>query len=139
MARRRSNPAAMNYLTVRAIHETAVALSVTGFFLRGLVGLAGVELPGGRVAKALPHAIDTVLLASALTLAWMLGITPLTAPWLLAKVCGLVVYIGLGVVALRAALPLRVRATAWVAALLSASWIVSVAITKSPLGVFSLV
>jgi hypothetical protein len=41
-------------------------------------------------------------------------------------------------VALRGTLPLRVRATAWVVALATVSWIVSVAITKSPLGAFSL-
>lgn len=128
----------MNYLTVRAIHETAVTLSVAGFFLRGLVGLAGVQDLGGRVARTLPHVVDTVLLASALVLAWMLGITPLSAPWLMAKACGLVVYIGLGMVALRAGLPLRIRATAWIAALATVGWIVSVAITKSPWGVFSL-
>ena len=128
----------MNYLTVRAIHEAAVTLSVTGFFIRGLVGLAGVPGPAGRVARTLPHVVDTVLLASALGLAWMLGITPLSAPWLMAKVCGLAVYIGLGMVALRVGVPWRIRATAWIAALATVGWIVSVAITKSPWGFFSL-
>lgn len=128
----------MNYLTVRAIHETAVTLSVTGFFIRGLVGLAGVQGPGGRLARTLPHVVDTVLLASALVLAWMLGVTPLSAPWLMAKVCGLVAYIGLGMVALRAGVPWRIRATAWIAALATVGWIVSVAVTKSPWGFFSL-
>lgn len=128
----------MNYLTIRAIHETAVALSVTGFFIRGLAGLAGIGSLGGRVAKTLPHVVDTVLLLSALTLAWMLRITPLSAPWLMAKACGLVLYIGLGMLALRSGLPLRIRAAAWGAALATVGWIVSVAITKSPLGVFGL-
>jgi len=47
---------------------------------------------------------------------------------------GLIAYVGLGVLALRPGRPRGVRATAWVAALLTAGWIVSVAITKSPLG-----
>ena len=128
----------MNYLTIRTIHETAVALSVTGFFIRGLGGLVGAQPLGGRVAKALPHAIDTVLLASALTLAWMLGVTPLSAPWLTAKVCGLVVYIGLGVVALRPSVPPALRLAAWIGALATVGWIISVAVTKSPLGFLSL-
>jgi uncharacterized membrane protein SirB2 len=128
----------MNYLVVRTIHETAVGLSITGFFVRGLGSLAGLEAIGGRIARALPHAIDTILLLSALTLAWMLQVTPLSAPWLMAKVIGLVVYIALGVVAMRRTLPTRVRATAWVGALLTVSWVVSVAITKSPLGALSL-
>jgi uncharacterized membrane protein SirB2 len=129
----------MNYLTIRTIHETAVALSVTGFFIRGLGALVGAEPVGGRWVKALPHAVDTVLLASALTLAWMLGITPLSAPWLLAKVCGLVLYIGLGIVALRPGVSTGVRLAAWIGALATVGWIISVAITKNPLGVLSLV
>ena len=59
----------MNYLQVRLIHETAVALSVTGFFIRGLMRLIGAKPLGGRALRALPHAIDTVLLASALAFA----------------------------------------------------------------------
>ena len=127
----------MDYLTIRAIHETAVALSVTGFFVRGLGALVGAQPLGGRWLKALPHAVDTVLLLSALTLAWMLRITPLSAPWLLAKVCGLVAYIALGMVALRPGLSTGVRLAAWIAALVTVAWIVSVAITKSPLGFLS--
>jgi uncharacterized membrane protein SirB2 len=129
----------MNYITIRMIHETAVALSITGFFIRGLGRLVGAEPLGGRLVRSLPHAIDTVLLVSALTLAWMLGITPLSAPWLMAKVCGLVIYIGLGVVALRAGVSTGVRLAAWIGALVTVGWIVSVAITKSPWGVLSLI
>ena len=128
----------MNYLTVRMIHETAVALSVTGFIVRGLGRLVGAAPLGGRLVKSMPHAIDTVLLLSALTLAWMLGITPLSAPWLMAKICGLVVYIGLGVVVMRAAVSTGVRLAAWIGALVTVGWIISVAITKSPFGALSL-
>jgi len=124
----------MDYLTIRTIHESAVALSITGFFLRGGAGLAGAAWVRGRAAKTVPHVVDTVLLASAIALAWMLGITPFTAPWLMAKVIGLLAYIGLGVVALRPSNSRRVRAVAWVAALATAGWIVSVAITKNPAG-----
>jgi uncharacterized membrane protein SirB2 len=129
----------MNYLTVRMIHETAVALSVTGFFIRGLGRLVGAEPLGGCLVKSLPHAIDTVLLLSALALAWMLGITPLSAPWLMAKICGLVVYICLGALAMRAGVSTGVRLAAWICALVTAGWIISVAITKSPWGVLSLI
>ena len=128
----------MDYLTIRTIHESAVALSITGFFLRGAAGLAGAGWVRGRAARTLPHLVDTVLLASAIALAWMLRITPFGAPWLMAKVIGLFVYIGLGVVALRPANPRGVRAAAWVAALVTAGWIVSVAFTKNPLGFLAL-
>ena len=40
--------------------------------------------------------------------------------------------------ALRPGRPVRVRALAWIAALLTFAWIVSVALTKSPLGALAL-
>ena len=128
----------MNYLAIRTVHESAVALSIAGFFLRGAAGLAGAAWVRGRAARTVPHVVDTVLLASAIALAWMLGITPFRAPWLMAKVIGLLAYIGLGVVALRPSNPRSVRAVAWLAALTTAGWIVSVAITKNPAGFLSL-
>ena len=124
----------MDDLAVKALHQGAVALSVTGFFARGLGSLRGAAWVRGRLAKTLPHVVDTVLLLSAVTLAWRAHINPLDAPWLLAKIAGLLLYIGLGVVALRPGPPLAVRATAWAAALLTVGWIISVAITKNPYG-----
>jgi len=124
----------MDYATVKLVHQSAVALSLTGFFLRGAASLAGARWVGTRAAKTLPHIVDSVLLLSALTLAWMLRLTPGNAPWLLAKIVGLVVYVGLGVLALRPGRSPGVRAAAWVAALMTAGWIVSVALMKNPFG-----
>jgi uncharacterized membrane protein SirB2 len=128
----------MDYLAIRSFHETSVALSVAGFALRGAAGLADARWVRGRVAKTLPHVIDTALLTSALMLVTMLRLNPFVTPWLLAKLCGLVAYIGLGVVALRPAVARPVRAAAWVAALGVAGWIISVAFTKTPWGFFAL-
>ena len=128
----------MDYLTVKLIHQSAVALSLTGFFVRGAASLSGATWVQSRMAKTLPHIIDTVLLLSALTLAWMLSLTPANAPWLMAKVVGLVAYVALGVIAMRPTRSRRVRVAAWLAAMATAAWIVSVAITKSAWGVFGL-
>jgi len=124
----------MDYATVKIIHQTAVVLSVSGFFARGLGALSGDAWVRSRLAKTVPHVVDSALLVSALALAWMLHATPGSAPWLVAKIGGLVVYIGLGMVALRPGRPVYVRAGAWVAALATFGWIVSVAVTKQPLG-----
>ncbi len=128
----------MDYLAIRSFHESAVALSIGGFAARAGAGLAGAAWVRTRWARTLPHVVDTALLASALALVAMLRVNPLATPWLAAKLCGLVAYIALGVVALRPGVARGTRAVAAVAALGVAGWIVSVAITKSPLGVFSL-
>ena len=124
----------MDYSTVKTIHQSAVALSFAGFFARGLGALGGAAWVRARPAKTLPHVVDSVLLLSALWLAWTLRLNPAGAPWLLAKIVGLVAYIGLGMVALKDGRPRALRATAWLAALLVFGYIVSVALTKSPLG-----
>jgi uncharacterized membrane protein SirB2 len=128
----------MDYSTLKVVHQGAVVLSICGFFARGIGALAGAAWVRTRVAKTLPHVIDTVLLGSALWLAWMMRLTPGNAPWLAAKIVGLVIYIGLGMLALRPGRPLPVRALAWVGALLTFGWIVSVALSKNPLGALAL-
>jgi uncharacterized membrane protein SirB2 len=127
----------MDYFTLKLIHQTAVALSFCGFVARGAGSLAGAAWVRGRAARSVPHLVDSVLLLSALTLAFTLRLDPVNAPWLLAKLTALMVYIGVGIVALRQSFPLRTRATAWAAALLTFGYMVSVAITKSPAGVFA--
>jgi uncharacterized membrane protein SirB2 len=125
------------YATVKMIHMSAVGVSFCGFFARGIGTLRGATWARGRTARTLPHVVDTVLLASAIALAWMLRLNPLETPWLLAKIVGLVVYIGLGMVTLRPGRPAAVRTGAWVAALLVFVYIVSVAVTKHPAGVLA--
>jgi uncharacterized membrane protein SirB2 len=124
----------MDYLIVKTVHQSAVALSFAGFFARGLGALAGAPWVGARAAKTLPHIVDSVLLLSALWLAWSLRLNPAEVPWLLAKIIGLLAYIGIGMVALKPGRPPALRAFAWLAALAVFGYIVSVALTKNPLG-----
>ncbi len=127
------------YATIKTVHMTAVAISFTGFFARGVGMLRGAAWVRSRAARTLPHIVDTVLLASAITLAWLLRLNPLETPWLFAKIVGLLAYIGLGMVAIRPGRPAAVRGAAWVAALLVFLYIVSVAYTKSPAGPVALI
>ena len=129
----------MDYGVIKSVHQGAVALSVAGFFARGAASLAGAGWVRGRLARTLPHVVDSVLLASALALAWMLRPTPASAPWLMAKIVGLLAYIALGMLALRPGRPVWMRATAWVAALVVFGWIVSVALLKDPRGFIALI
>ena len=81
----------------------------------------------------MPHLVDTLLLASAVALAVMSHQYPLANGWLTAKVAGLLIYIGLGTVALKRGRTRRVRVTAWLAAQAVFFYIVAVAITRQPL------
>ena len=124
----------MDYASLKLIHQTAVLLSISGFLARGLGSLLGAEWVRSRAARTWPHVIDSVLLASALSLAWTLRLNPVAAPWLLAKIVGLLFYIGLGMLALRPGLPRRVRALAMAGAWVCMAQIVATAISKNPCG-----
>lgn len=121
------------YVFAKDLHLACVVLSLGGFAARGALMLAGSPLLGTRFVRIAPHVVDTVLLASALWLSWMLQQYPFVHGWLTAKVLGLVAYIVLGAVALRRGRTKRVRAAAFAGAALSAAYIVAVALTKDPL------
>ncbi len=125
-------------LFVKHIHLTFVALSALGFLLRGIWMIMDSPLLTAKLTKILPHVFDTLLLVSALTLAISLKLNPADHPWLLAKIIGLVAYIGLGVVALKPKFPKPVRISAWIAAILCFWYIATAAISKSAAGIFVL-
>lgn len=85
-----------------------------------------------RWVKIAPHIVDTVLLTSAIALAVMLEQDPMHDSWLSAKVLGLLLYIGLGMIALRLGKTHETRISAWIAAQFVFLYIVLVAVTKSP-------
>jgi uncharacterized membrane protein SirB2 len=124
----------MLYQAVKQLHITCVILSGCGFFLRGLLMLRGSPWLGSRWARIVPDTVDSLLLASALTLAVLLGQYPFVDAWLTAKVLGLLLYIGLGMLALRQRAARGVRVAAWLAALTVFAYIVSVALSKNAAG-----
>lgn len=119
---------------LRVLHIGFALCSISGFALRGYWMATGNPLLQRRLAKVLPHIIDTLLLASAIGMLLIWRVSPLHMDWLLAKITALPVYIGLGMVALRFGSRRRIRIAAWLLALASAAYIVSVAYTKSPSG-----
>ncbi len=115
---------------LKHLHVTSVVASYVLFFLRGIWSLRASYIMRSRWVKIVPHAVDTVLLVSAIALAWQLGISPLHAPWLIAKIVAMLVYIGLGFVAIDFARRYYVRLLTWVAAQAVFFYIVAVAFTK---------
>ena len=121
----------MEYVALKQIHVACVALSWAGFFVRGVWMIRESPRLDARWVRVVPHVVDTVLLASAIALAVKLQQYPFVHAWLTAKVTGLVVYIALGMVALRHGPTRRVRIAAWVAAQLVLGYVVAVAISKN--------
>lgn len=127
----------MDYLLLKNLHVMAVAISGTGFFLRGLLMLSDSPLLTHRWLKVLPHVVDTVLLGSAITMAVISAQYPFVQPWLTAKIFGLLAYILLGMMALKRGRTKPVRTAFFVAALLAFAYIVSVALTRDPRGLLA--
>ncbi|MGH8737333.1 MAG: SirB2 family protein, partial [Burkholderiales bacterium] len=122
------------FFWVKSIHVGSVCLSIAGFLARGVLMLRGSPLLKARFVRIAPHVLDTVLLASALWLCWLLGQYPFVQGWLTAKVLGLLAYIVLGTIALRRGRSRRVRAAAFAAALATVAYVVTVAIAHDPRG-----
>jgi uncharacterized membrane protein SirB2 len=125
---------AASYLIIQSLHVGCAALSVSGFAARGALMLADSPLLQNRFVRVAPHVVDTVLLLSAVWLAWALGQVPFVHGWITAKVLALLAYIFLGSFALRRGRTKAVRAAAFVGALATAGYIVSVAVTRDPRG-----
>lgn len=121
-------------LAIKHLHMTFAVISFIGFFIRGILVLSSSPIMKKKWIRIVPHINDTLLLVSAFTLAGMMGVYPFQSDWLTAKVVGLLVYIGLGFVAMRFGKTKLMQGTAWVLALITFAYIVDVAITKNPMG-----
>ena len=126
------------YSLLKWAHVSAVALSGLGFVLRYALVRPGSEVARTALVRIAPHVIDATLLATAIGLAALLKANPLVLPWLGAKLLGLALYIVLGTIALKRGTTPGVRAGAFLAAVASYAYIVSVALTKDPWGLASL-
>jgi uncharacterized membrane protein SirB2 len=91
----------MDFAALKAIHIAAAAISYTLFLVRGIWMLTDSPLLTRRWVRVVPHVNDTLLLAAAIWMTILLQQYPGTHAWLAAKVAGLIIYIGLGMVALR--------------------------------------
>lgn len=123
----------MSYLAVKHFHILCAMLSGSFFMLRGIWVITGSRLLQQRWVRIAPHALDTLLLSSALTLAIWSAQYPLAQAWLTAKIAALLVYIVLGSIALKRGKTRATRLAAFAGALAALAYIVSVAFTKQAL------
>jgi uncharacterized membrane protein SirB2 len=123
----------MSITIVKYIHISSVLLSFTLFFVRGVWMLRSSAILQQRWVRIVPHVIDTILLLSALALAFQLSISPLSSHWLMAKIIALFLYIFLGTIAIKHGKTKTIRFSAWIAAQLVFIYIVTTALTHNPL------
>ncbi|MYN11601.1 regulator SirB [Pusillimonas sp. TS35] len=124
----------MNYLLIKHIHMTAAGLSILLFVIRAYWSITSSGLLQARLVKILPHIVDTVLLVAGVTLAAILGPEQ---PWILAKIIGVLVYIGVGTVAIKRGRTPMTRAIAALFAIAIFVYIVGIALSHSPASWFA--
>lgn len=123
------------YPQIRQFHIFVALLSGAIFAVRGAFALAGARWPQALPVKWLSYAVDTALLTAALMLLTILPWAMFANGWLLAKVTLIVVYVALGVFALRRGRTRRTRAVCYVLALLVFGAVYSIARAHHPLGI----
>lgn len=122
------------YLPLRAVHITCAILTIALFAFRGLLMLAESPLQQNPVLRWTPVAVDTVLLTTALMLTTVIRQYPFATAWLTTKVVLLALYIVLGSIALRWGRTRRIRLAAFIGALATVGFLVTVARAHQPLG-----
>ena len=119
---------------IKLIHMSTAFISISLFLIRGFWVFKGSSMINKSWVKILPHVNDTILLTTATILAISTQQYPFVHTWLSAKVIALFAYIILGTLALKRAKEMRNKIIFFVLALLTFSYIVTVALTRSPSG-----
>ncbi|MES2859527.1 MAG: SirB2 family protein [Pseudomonadota bacterium] len=122
------------YPQIKLFHIALALFSGALFALRGGFALAGARWPQALAVKWLSYSIDTALLTAALMLLTILPWALFANGWLLVKVGLIVVYIVLGILAMRPHRRTRARALYYTAALLAFAAIYGIARAHHPLG-----
>lgn len=117
------------YASLLLLHKLAVLTSIAVFFVRGLGVIYDREWVKRKPVKVVPHIIDTLLIASAIGI---VIVTPFafSDPWILVKLIGVFVYVGLSVAVFKIAKSRVQRALFWVLNLAVLFFLVAVAVEK---------
>jgi len=118
----------MSILLLKGMHIACAVTSYALFFLRGIWSFRDSPIIRMRWIRIVPHVVDTLLLVFAIALTLAINQYPFLHAWLTAKVFGVLVYIGLGFVALRYGKTMQIRIFAWILAQAVFIYIVLVAV-----------
>lgn len=123
------------YLWVKQLHIITAAISITLFVLRFYWKWRDSAVMKTRWVRITPHMNDTVLLVTGVALIFITHFYPFSVQgaWLTEKLVGVIIYIGLGHIALGKRVPSQtVRIVAFVAAILCFFFTASIAVSKMP-------
>lgn len=123
----------MLYTALKHLHVLTVGITLALFLWRGLLMLNDSEGRQAGWLRVVPHLNDTLLLTAAIAMILVGGLSLTDNPWLLAKIVGLLAYIGLGTVALKRGRTRSIRLKAFIAALGVFAYLLAVAISKQPI------
>lgn len=123
----------LTYTVIKHLHMSCAAISVSFFILRFIWMRRGSNLLQQRWVRIVPHVVDTILLASALTMVFWSGQIPFQQAWLGAKILALLAYIVLGSIALKRGKTAHTRVLTFAGSLLVFGYIVAVALSRQVL------
>jgi len=118
---------------IKPFHITCATLTILFFIVRGAIHLRDPLFVDRTWVRRIAATVDTLLLASGVTLAWLTAQTPWQDYWLAAKLGLILLYILLGMMAFHWGKTPTVRLSAWLLALLTVVIIVWIAVTHSPI------
>ncbi|WP_245621810.1 SirB2 family protein [Sedimenticola selenatireducens] len=122
----------MIYYWIKTLHVSTVIFTIGFFTLRFVWMLSRSRLFNHRWVRLISQTNDSLLLVAGIALAVMSRQYPFVAPWLTAKLAALLLYIVLGMFAFKWAGLRRNRILFGIMALLTAGYIVAVALTRLP-------
>ena len=123
----------MDYFLLKQVHFGLAIVSISGFVLRWVLEILGFQKSKHLLIRAAPHFIDTLFLLAGVMLLLAIDQYPWTTPWIAAKLAGLIVYILFGKLAMSIEQK-KLSAIAFIGAIATFTWIISVALLKSPYG-----
>jgi len=116
---------------IRPVHEGLASLALLVFVWRGVRMWRKQPVQAVVWRRIVPDSIDTLLLATGILMLFMLDWNPLDHAWLLVKLMAVLVYIGLGFIALHDGQSLQSQRFSFVAALIVFGYIVALAHEKT--------
>ncbi len=128
----------LHYPEFRLLHIGCVAFSGALFTVRGLMRIADLAVANHWTLRWTSYVVDTALLGAAIALTLILHQYPFVNAWLTTKALLLPLYIAFGIIALRHARTRPGRSAAFLAAILTFAYMLSVAFAHDPAGWFVL-